>query len=84
MHGGQAVDRPLTALFIDCDSFFASVEEHLDPRIRGKPVGVAPVMHLLKVARPFAGMAALSEEFRKTLPGVRSRTFRFDRMDSMG
>lgn len=29
-------------------------------------------IHSLKVARPFAGMAELSEEFRKTLAGVRS------------
>jgi len=38
------VAHPLTALFVDCDSYFAAVEQHLDPALCVRPVRVAPVM----------------------------------------
>jgi DNA polymerase-4 len=33
-----------TVLYIDFDSFFASAEQHLRPELRGRPVGVVPVV----------------------------------------
>lgn len=49
----------LERLYVDFDSFFATAEQQLQPRLRGRPVGVVPV------DSPHTGLIAASREAKR-------------------
>ncbi|MFC4172274.1 Y-family DNA polymerase [Microvirga sp. GCM10011540] len=57
----------LERLYVDFDSFFASAEQHLQPRLRGRPVGVIPV------ESEHTGLIAVSREAKAL--GLKRGTF---------
>jgi len=56
MDSESPFDHPLRFLFIDFNSYFAAVEQHDDPAIRGRPVIVTPL------ASEYTGAIAASYE----------------------
>jgi len=62
----------LERLYVDFDSFFASAEQHLRPRLQGRPVGVIPV------DSKHTGLIAVSREAKEL--GLKRGTFVRDAM----
>ncbi|WP_447732190.1 DNA polymerase Y family protein [Rhodanobacter soli] len=77
----------LRSLFVDFNSYFASVEQHEDPSLRGCPVGVAPVAaettSLIAAsyeAKAFGvGTGTMVREARRRCPGIQIRVARPER-----
>lgn len=77
----------LRSLFVDFNSYFASVEQHEDPALRGRPVGVAPVAaeSTSLIAASYEAKAfgvstgTLVHEARRRCPGIQIRVARPER-----
>jgi DNA polymerase-4 len=77
----------LRSLFVDFNSYFASVEQHEDPGLRGRPVGVVPVAaettSLIAAsyeAKAFGvGTGTMVREARRLCPGIHIRVARPER-----
>ncbi len=67
----------LERLYVDFDSFFASAEQHLQPHLRGRPMGVIPVdsehTGLIAVSREAKALGikrgAVVRDVRRQFPG---------------
>lgn len=77
----------LERLYVDFDSFFASAEQHLQPHLRGRPVGVIPVdsehTGLIAVSREANALGikrgAYVRDVRRQCPGIVLVTARHER-----
>jgi DNA polymerase-4 len=77
----------LERLYVDFDSFFASAEQHLQPHLRGRPVGIIPVdsehTGLIAVSREAKALGikrgAYVRDVRRQCPGLVLVTARHER-----
>ena len=63
---------PLTTLWVDMDAYFASAEQHLQPRLRGRPIGVVPVF--TPAGRPAESSCCIAVSYAARPSGVRTGT----------
>lgn len=62
----------LTTLWLDMDAFFAKAEQHLRPRLRGRPVGVVPTF--TADGRPAETSCCIAVSYEARPSGVRTGT----------
>lgn len=66
----------LTTLWVDMDAYFASAEQHLQPRLRGRPVGVVPVF--TPDGRPAESSCCIAVSYAARPSGVRTGTLVYE------